>query len=763
MTALFIKYNPFIIKTDITVNGQRPKDNSYLNIGRKRLQEWVDDLPQRVYNEFLDKDISIEFVGMEDDFRDLEDAFSRSDLHVSFKTDFKPCIDVIEDSVTKIYNEIQNGPVTELKDSRIVQTFKTAKNQEFDINVVATMSAGKSTLINALLSKKLMPAKKEATTATIVRIKDTDSPCFRAEAIDRNGNVVEQFDDLQLQNMRSLNDDKEISQINIYGRIPFLSDTSDKKIRLVLVDTPGPNNSNDSNHRAMTYRMLENSEKSLVLYVVNSNQFGINDDAVFLDYVCQEMAKCGKQSKDRFFFVVNQLDDTNPDEYESQNCIEDNLLKVKAYIEKRGVKDPNIFPISARVALSSRLDDRGPFAYWPNFVEQYQLLDIFKFDEYYAYSHLPKSIQDLNKATLSNNCSRVEEIDLHTGVKCLEQAIALYIDKYARPTKVFDLTKAFNEKVKEVAAFDNLVVSISKDKEVADRIKTQISQIQQRIDDVKNAKSFSDSLDESTKKQSKKVSDEINKLVDPLLSKITSLMVLDDKLPLDEAKKACEDFEKQCQELFYKLLSEVGSIVERDYKREIDIFIQEYKTRLTSLNINADGLVQVDPLVLVADEFKRIEDYIETSTTEEVVGHTTVMKPEKEHQKSNRHWYNLWGLGIFGHWERDVWVEKPHVLDIKGKFVKMAELADEYLVQYQLYINNIRQQAVDYTENQRKELIIKATQIKSHIDKILSQKLTELKKIQSDDKSIEETIRQKEKNLKWLQSVQDRINNLIVF
>ena len=310
MTSLFIKYNPYIIKTDIIVNGRKPKDNSFLNIGKKRLQEWVDELPKRVYAEFLDKDILIEYVGVEDDFRDLEEAFARSGLSVSYKTDFKPGIDVVEDSVIKIYEEIQAGPVPELKDRRIVQAFETAKNQEFDINVVATMSAGKSTLINALLSRKLMPAKKEATTATIVRIKDTESPTFKAEAFDRNGNLVKSLDNLQQQDMRELNDDKEISQINIYGRIPFLSDTPDKKIRLVLVDTPGPNNSNDNNHRTLTYRMLENSEKSLVLYVVNSNQFGINDDAVFLDYVCQQMAKCGKQSKDRFFFVVNQLDST---------------------------------------------------------------------------------------------------------------------------------------------------------------------------------------------------------------------------------------------------------------------------------------------------------------------------------------------------------------------------------------------------------------------------------------------------------------------
>jgi predicted GTPase len=764
MTSLFIKYNPYIIKTDITVNGRKPKDNSFLNIGKKRLQEWVDELPTRIYDEFLDKDLSIEFVGMEGDFRDLEEAFSGSGMNVSYKTDLKPGIDVVEESVINIYEEIQAGPVPELKDRRIVQAFETAKNQEFDINVVATMSAGKSTLINALLSKKLMPAKKEATTATIVRIKDTDSPKFEAEAFDRNGNLLKRIEDLKQQDMRILNDDKEISQINIYGRIPFLSDTPDKKIRLVLVDTPGPNNSNDNNHRTLTYRMLENSDKSLVLYVVNSNQFGINDDAVFLDFVCQQMAKCGKQSKDRFFFVVNQLDSTNPEEYDSPNCIEENLQKVKAYIEKRGVKDPNIFPASALVALSSRLDERpGPFTSWPRFVEQYRAMDIFKFDDYYAFNHLPQRIQEQNNALLNTDCTREQEVDLHSGVKCVEQAIALYIDKYARPTKVFDLTQSFNEKLKEVAAFDNLVVSISKDKEAAERIKKQIANIQQRIGDANRASDFSQSLEGKTKQQSKTVGEKINKLVDPLLTEITSLIASDNKLPIEQAKSKCLGIENRCQELTAKLISQVESIVEDDYKKVVDAIVDEYKKQLTTLNIADGGFVQVDPLKLVAGEFDRIDDYIKESTKEEVVGQKRVTKTKRVFEESNRKWYNLWGLGIFGHGDR--FVDKQYIVteDIIGEVVDMAKLTDEYLLQYQLFVDDTRKNAIDYTEIQRMELVNNAKDVKKKIDQILSDKLKELEKVQSDDKTLQEAMHQKEKNLQWLQSIQTRINNLIVF
>ena len=50
----------------------------------------------------------------------------------------------------KSIDEIQAGPFEELKQPNLIRAFNLAKGKEFEVNVVATMSAGKSTLINAL-------------------------------------------------------------------------------------------------------------------------------------------------------------------------------------------------------------------------------------------------------------------------------------------------------------------------------------------------------------------------------------------------------------------------------------------------------------------------------------------------------------------------------------------------------------------------------------------------------------------------------------
>ena len=57
---------------------------------------------------------------------------------------------------------------------------KTDMNKKniFEVIVVAPMSAGKSTVINALIGKELLHSANEATTATITRIHDKDNLPF---------------------------------------------------------------------------------------------------------------------------------------------------------------------------------------------------------------------------------------------------------------------------------------------------------------------------------------------------------------------------------------------------------------------------------------------------------------------------------------------------------------------------------------------------------------------------------------------------------
>ena len=56
--------------------------------------------------------------------------------------------------------------------------------------------------------------------------------------------------------MREWNNDENISEIEIYGIIPFAN-----TLNLTLIDTPGPNNSRNIEHRKMLEINLKNVNK----------------------------------------------------------------------------------------------------------------------------------------------------------------------------------------------------------------------------------------------------------------------------------------------------------------------------------------------------------------------------------------------------------------------------------------------------------------------------------------------------------------------
>ena len=104
--------------------------------------------------------------------------------------------------------------------------------------------------------------------------------------------------------MDRLNSSDKVSKIKIHGNIPFVESDDES---LVLIDTPGPNNSRDPEHRVTTYNMLSESSKTLVLYILNAQQLGVDDDDNLLNHVSESMKVGGKQSRDRFIFVINNI------------------------------------------------------------------------------------------------------------------------------------------------------------------------------------------------------------------------------------------------------------------------------------------------------------------------------------------------------------------------------------------------------------------------------------------------------------------------
>lgn len=796
MKNVKIKYNPYLVETEITVEGKKPKTNSALNFGKKRLQEWIDKFPQILFDEYRDSNFTIDYIGIVSDFEDLEHSFKNFRDKLSVTCTFHKTADIsdVELEIDRIFEEIKNGPIEELKHKKIIDAFEKAKDSKFEINVVATMSSGKSTLINALLGRQLMPAANEATTATIVKIIDTQQDDFSAIAYDKSGHIIKKLDCVKLEDMQELNADIRVSIIEIKGKIPFVSSVG---MKLVLVDTPGPNNSRDKSHEEMTYKMIADSDKSLVLYVMNAQQLGINDEKIFLDYVCQTMKDGGKKARERFIFTINKMDAFNPDPCDDgPNCITTALDNVRNGLENREIYNPNIFPVCSLPALQKRAEMKGTRALaLSGFVAMCQEYEVMHFENYYQYNNLPHTVRNRIESFKAQSTDINETIEIHTGIVSIEQAIAQYINKYARTTKVYDLIQSFNEKLNELSAVAHLEDAIRKDENAKAEIDKQIQRIKETIESAKNAQMRSKNIDSIDLVTS--VNKSLEEYFSTINTQISKMISGDTKVEKTKALNQCEQIEKQCKAIALQIKVQIEKIIQDAYKTSINKVVEEYKKYLADLNLNVNSsALAFSPISLVSASLADLSSIVKDNT--QIVDESYEVDEEYKVKIKGTKGRNavggavggaatgaaigsfIPGIGtliggiagaLFGaaggaisgkseHYETRT---RKKLIKKEGQYLDMRSISREYTQEFQESVINVKDQTTDFVTKETARLKEHLKEELKKIDEVLKNKLDSLSKVEADSKIKAEELAQKQANLKWLEDIQNRVTNIIKF
>lgn len=220
------------------------------------------------------------------------------------------------------------------------------KREFFNVITIATMSSGKSTIINAMLGRPLLPSKNEACTATVIKIKDSDLEGFKARAIKVNKDETEWFsidyDDPKLEEWNT----PETECIEIEGDFLHI-DNNNKSIH--IYDTPGPNNSSDISHSEITHNILSNSNYGFILCIMNASQFGVDDEKILLETISNELNK--KAQKTKIVFVVNKIDQLDIEAGETPINLINNIKK---YLRTLGFSRPHVIPVMSLLSLEIR-------------------------------------------------------------------------------------------------------------------------------------------------------------------------------------------------------------------------------------------------------------------------------------------------------------------------------------------------------------------------------------------------------------------------
>ena len=810
MANIQLEYNPYTRETVFT-DGSRASDEFLTTQEGKEISTWIKEFLTRLVDT-CNENVELTFSGIERDCDTVGDAVSEFNKEGSgFKVTFRRNVKRGQtDSSSKnrieklreLYAEMrsENCPFDELRtDSNIEKSFNNALDNEFEIAVVATMSSGKSTLINAMLGTELLPARNEATTATIARIHDEDNAeNFRGVCYDKEGNEITRRDFLDLKNMNEFNDNPETADIEIFGNIVGISSQS---LKLVLTDTPGPNNSRTDEHKNHTYRIIKDSKyKPMVLYILNGTQLETNDDNSLLTDIANAMRDGGRQASDRFIFVLNKADEFDTANEDVQKYLE----KTRNYLENHGIKNPKIFPCSSYVAKLIRLYKSGKQFTKKERLDLDNKIELFFDDEEENYKGLHfskmadvsenvrgKLEDEENKARKSND--KYTDALIQTGIPAVEGAISEYLEKYAQPQKITEAIHSFMQIIRDLGTEAKETQLLKDNQAKVEETKVAIEKIEEIIKEGKKGSALKEKIDLLSVK--KEIEDAFEKISGNKLGEFISKSkskYCSEKLTEDETKKRISLIQKELEEFRNKFAIDIENIINENVGSQAQKYVDEYNSYVSELLGDAFGhkvkaasvLGSLATMNLTADNVDEFEFNVREKTGTQLVEEErtrTEYRTKTMHgsrKKSGffagiaRGFGKLFGNDDWGYedytYQEEVPVEVTYMATIeKDKFenrryVNFTKMFNALVIprldDFSSQARTLAEKSAEEEEKKLKEAFKKSF---DELNIAIEGKLAEQKKTLTDKKSFEEMVRKNEANLSWLESFKSRLNDAL--
>ncbi len=267
----------------------------------------------------------------------------------------------------------------------------------FHLVVVGEFNHGKTTFVNALLGRIVLPAGVTPTTAVIHQIEHGDPPSAEVVLASGERRPVP-FDDVRRFAVGGGEDAAKVARLDVRVPAALLEE------RIVLVDTPGVNDLS-LQRSEITYEYIPRADA--VLFLLDAGQPLKESERVFLH------DKLLGQSRDKILFVVTKADIWSSDEREEA------LAYVHGELAKL-VKSPVVFPVSAERALEGERASSG-------------------IDE--LLSHLTKFLADeRGRILLGNALGEALDVSrlLSQGILARRRAAAMTTDELARRIAVLE-------------------------------------------------------------------------------------------------------------------------------------------------------------------------------------------------------------------------------------------------------------------------------------------------------------------------------------
>ena len=351
-----IKYNPISFKTELKCSNKTVQNNlksdikSYEN---GRITEWFEKFLKRAKEETNKDPFNLSISSIDEYEKEYIDGILKNEKKILFTAELDTDIDVKYRHIDNFIHFALHSYDQIVKSAMEPHLINIAKfkSNKIEVPVIATMSSGKSTLLNALIGQNFLHEDTGATTATTCEIKVNNSmTTFQASAIiDKQIEIttdgIQRF--IEIWNEKA---NKENIQLILEGPIDKLETQG---FDFSFIDTPGPNSTKNKSHKERTYNYIRDTEKlPIVMYVLDPENMDSNDSDATLKEI-SAVLKENRQDVDRIIFIINKIDQEDL----SKKSMEQVVSKVVNFLEKHfEILNPKIFPVSAQYGKLCQLD-----------------------------------------------------------------------------------------------------------------------------------------------------------------------------------------------------------------------------------------------------------------------------------------------------------------------------------------------------------------------------------------------------------------------
>lgn len=595
MLNVEIIYNPYLVETGIEVNGKTLSGDHDLCAlcACRRLQDWVDRFWPQLRSLYRERSATVTVNCTSLDGVDVTDSFSRfcsdnSDIEWKLRVnDHDQPISEKFKRLKELFGKAQEGPFEEFRSNSLTHHFNDALSPDFEVNVIATMSSGKSTVVNAMLGQELMPAKNEACTATIARIEDCDGmDVFEGRRMDASGTVINEMRPVSQELLAEWNEDPQTCLMELKGDIKSIEEIDYAK--LIFVDTPGPNNSREANHRRTTVEAINRKPLSMVLYVLNATQLNINDDASLLNLVADAMKAGGRKAQDRFIFIANKIDAFDPENGESVSTALDNA---RNYLRENGIENPLVIPESAETAKLIRVAR----SYGEDSLSQKQRNDLRGFCELFLAEEEMNMLLHV-KDTINPRCherltqrlldaeSDYDRVELLSGIPIVEELFNDFLEKHAVPSKIKDAVDSFHHVMVKAEGLEKLQDQLEKKQEDLQAAVEALEAFENNKTRIDAAKKFRKKVSSKKYKPSKELKSTYKGIQKEALDLFADISEeIRDEITPQQAERMIKRAETKCERSIIDIESQIQNALDSEFLNGLEAMREEYEQFVADL------------------------------------------------------------------------------------------------------------------------------------------------------------------------------------